>query len=298
MRYGIIVDLMAALEMMFSGGAGGAPSLDAINPVSIIEMAYKRHGINIIELPGDAHFIMPNLLTDEKNVKGLQDLRDEHKLEYTVHLPFMQLHLCSMNNHIRQASINSILEAIRVSENLGGINNYVLHLTSELEDQIGSFDVPRHYKELAWGLFLDKGMVSLEEIIAKSELDPAKICVENNEGIPFSDVYDILLDELDLSICLDVGHAVLQEDETPLDIMKKWKDRVHEIHLHNVRTTRLANRVRIREDHRGIYPGVIDMVAFLNHLESMAFNHPVLLEVMTQEEIAESLDYLRAQGFL
>ncbi|MHA1730892.1 MAG: cobamide remodeling phosphodiesterase CbiR [Promethearchaeota archaeon] len=307
LKFGIIVDIQAALEMALGGGGGpggsggggglGGIGLNRINPVNVVREAHDRHGVKVIELPADANYIIPNILGNEDNVRGLQALRDELDLEYTMHLPFFNLHLCSFNEHVRKASVETQVETILAGEAIGGISNYVLHLTSELEDSIGSFNVEKHYKALAWGFFLDKGMSSLEEIIARTEVDPAKICVENNEGIPFSETYDILIDELGTSICLDVGHAVLQGEETPAGIFKCWGGRVHEVHLHNVLQTLLANRVRVLDDHRGIAEGLIDVDAFLDLLEEGDFSHPVLLEIMSQKEVAESLAYLRERGY-
>lgn len=286
--------------MALGGGdqKGGRPDLSRINPVAIIKQAHDQHGLKIIELPLDANYILSNVVTRPEHIRGMQALRDELGLEYTMHLPFFQLALCSFNPHVRKASIETQVETIKACEAIGGINNYVLHLASELEDSINSFNVESHYKELAWGFFMQNGYESLEEIIARTGIDPKKVCVENNEGIPFTKMYDILIEELGASICLDVGHMVLQGEESPIEFMNRWKDRVHEIHLHNVQRKFLANRVRIHDDHHGLESGVIDIPGFLAHLQKMAFSHPVLLEFMTQKEIKESIAYLKEKQFL
>ncbi len=303
LRWGTVVDIQGALELALGGtdspGKLAGIDLNRINPVTVVREAYKKHGIKIIELPADANYVIPGIMSKKENVEGLQRVREEFGLEYTIHLPFFQQHLCSLNTHIRKASIETQVETINACETLGGINNYVLHLTSELEDDIGAFDVPRHYKDLAWGLFLDKGRESIEEIIARTGITPAKICVENNEGIPFSATYDILLDEFrDMRICLDVGHLILQGDEQPSNFVKKWKDRVGEIHFHNVLYKKIGNRIHSYDDHHGITKGVLDVIDFLNLLESINFKAPVLLEIMTQREIVESITFLREHGFL
>ncbi|MHA1792139.1 MAG: cobamide remodeling phosphodiesterase CbiR [Promethearchaeota archaeon] len=299
LKFGIIVDIQGALELALGGNGNlTGVNLNRINPVEVVRSAFERHGIKVIELPADANYFIPGLIEKEENVRGLQQIRDDLGLEYTIHLPFFQVHLCSLNHHVRAASIKTQVEAIKAYEKIGGINNYVLHLTSELEDQVGSFDVKEHYKDLAWGLFLDKGMESLEEIIDSTGIESSKICVENMEGVPFSRVHDILLDELDVSICLDVGHAILQGEEKPKDFIKRWGSRVHEIHLHNVQKMLLANRVRIFSDHHGIEKGEIDMKSFLDFLRDFEFKHPILLEILTQKEISDSLSYLKANGFM
>lgn len=300
LRFGVIVDIQAALSLALGGGGGkaGVPDFSRIDPVAVVRAAHATHGLRIIELPADANYVIPGIFERPGTIAGLHAAREELGLEYTIHLPFFNVHLCSFNHHVRQASIETQVETITACEQVGGINNYVLHLTAELEDSIGAFDIPSTFKELAWGMFLDKGMASLEEIIARTGVDPRKICVENNEGIPFSKMYDILLDELDVSICLDVGHAVLQGDETPRDIVDRWGTRVHEIHLHNVIQSTVQNRIRVRDDHKGLARGVIDIPAFLGHLEVTGFAHPVLLEITSQDEIVQSIAYLRDRGFL
>lgn len=299
LRFGVIVDIQAALEMAFGGGnRGGGLSLASIDPISFVRKAVERHEVKIIELPADANYLISGIL--DRGASGLVALREELDLEYTMHLPYMQVHLCSFNEHVRAASVDTIVEIITLAEEkIGGIESYVLHVTSELEDNIGAFDIPRHYKELAWGLFLENGYKSMEEIIERTGVPSRKIAVENNEGIPFSDVYDILIDDLDLSITLDVGHAILQGDETPIDIVDRWgPDRIREIHLHNVIRKKVANRITIDSDHHGLDKGVLDVEAFLDHLEEIDYKNPVLLEIMTQEEIASSLAMLRDLGFM
>nr|MDO8119021.1 TIM barrel protein [Candidatus Sigynarchaeota archaeon] len=130
-------------------------------------------------------------------------------------------------------------------------------------------------------------------------ISSGKICVENNEGIPFSTTYDVLLDEFrDMRICLDIGHLILQGDEQPADFVKRWKNRVGEIHFHNVLYKKIGNRIHSYDDHHGIVRGVLDVISFLNFLESINFKAPVLLEITTQKEIVESIAFLRENGFL
>ncbi len=298
LRFGITVDIQAALELAMGGGGAknAVPRFENIDPVAVVRQAYERHGIKVIELPADANYVLSNILT--RGLVPLSKLRDELGIEYTIHLPFFNLALCSLNQHIRAASIETIVENIKACEQMGGINNYVLHVTGDIEDSINSFDIDMHYKELAWGYFLDKGYQSLEEIISRTGVAPAKICVENMEGVPFSRTCDILVNDLGMSICLDVGHAILQGEEHPVDFMTRWKDKVHEIHLHNVLHKTYQNRVRVYDDHHGIKVGVLDVVAFLHHLEALGYKHPVLLEITSQREVAESIAYLRETGFL
>ncbi len=297
LRFGINVDIQAALELALGGEKkSGVPRIGAIDPVAVVRQAYERHGIKVIELPADANYLLSNILT--KSLTPLSALRDQLGIEYTIHLPFFNMALCSFNQHVRAASIETIVENIKAGEQMGGINNYVLHVTGEIEDTINSFDIDAHLKELAWGFFLDKGYQSLEEIISRTGVAPAKICVENMEGVPFSKTCDILVQDLGVSICLDVGHAILQGEEHPVDFMTRWKDKVHEIHLHNVLSKTYQNRVRIYDDHHGIKRGVLDVPSFLRHIEAMEYRYPVLLEITSQLEVAESITYLRETGFL
>jgi sugar phosphate isomerase/epimerase len=301
LRFGVIVDIQAALEMVAGGGRGGSTTLaglnfDAIDPVAIVRQAHDRHGVNIIELPADVNYVIPDILA--RNIEGLRKLRDELGLEYTIHLPYIYLDLCALNPHVRAASVETIVETIKACDAIGGINNLVLHLTSDFEDQVSAFDIAMHYKELAWGLLLDKAYQSLEEIIARTSIDPSRLCIENNESIPFTRMYDIMINDLGTSICLDVGHMILQGEEQPADFVARWQGKVHEIHLHNVLRKTYQNRVRVHDDHHGLERGVIDVPAFLHGLEAAEFQHPVLLEIQAQREITESLEYLRRNEFL
>nr|MDO8114303.1 cobamide remodeling phosphodiesterase CbiR [Candidatus Sigynarchaeota archaeon] len=300
LRFGIIVDTQAALEIAFGGANKPCvlAGIDKIDPVSIVKGAYEKFGIKIIELPLDANCLIPGIVLKKDSIRGMQRFRDLHQLEYTMHLPSFQVALCSANAHVRRGSIEAMVETFKTCEMLGGINNYVLRLTGDLEDQVSLFHMAQKYKELAWNHFLERGYDSLQEIISRTGIDPKKICIENSEGVPFSNMYDVIIDEIGTSICLDVGHVVLQGDEAMIDFMRRWKDKVHEIHLHNVLCKYIANRCRVLDDHHGLAQGIIDVPLFLEYLEKIDFQHPVLLEVSSQKEIVDSISYLKETGFM
>jgi len=136
-----------------------------------------------------------NLPTDAV-VGELRALAQAKNLSYTVHLP-MDIELGSADESVRERSVRKCLRVVSQMAALAPFA-HVLHFQHAVGmNPIPSEDVPR------WTAALER---SIRDLL-KAGLEPGALCVETL-SYPF-ELVEHIVNEYDLSVCLDVGHLLL-----------------------------------------------------------------------------------------
>jgi sugar phosphate isomerase/epimerase len=142
-----------------------------------------------------------------------------HELSFTVHLP-LDAHTGSADERERAAAVGKCRRVIKLTEPLNPFA-WVLHLAGDKRGDAPSDDVPRgcaqHRRSRAelW-----------EDSVA-----PARICVETLDYA--FDCIAPLVEEFDLSVCLDIGHLLITGRDVAAHI-ERWLDRARVFHVHGV----------------------------------------------------------------
>lgn len=113
-------------------------------------------------------------------------------------------------------------------------------------------------------------------------IDPHQISIETLD-YPFEWVADIIR-ELDLSVCLDIGHVILYGYDLE-SIFHRFKDKITIIHLHGVEN---------RKDHIALNRMAPDNWRIVKSLLA-DYHNVVSLEVFALKHLAPSLDFLEQQ---
>jgi sugar phosphate isomerase/epimerase len=156
----------------------------------------------------------------DEDIKLAQKSYDMH---FTVHAPFSDLNLASLNPRIRQSSIDQVTEAIRISSDLG-IEIITIH--------------PGHKSPLG-AYFEDKFIKTNIESIR--ELDKTQkeygviLALENMPRMWISLCHDAkqmkeLIEGTDIKLCFDFGHAYISD--TVYEILDLKEDFIN-IHIHD-----------------------------------------------------------------
>lgn len=165
-----------------------------------------------------------NNLPSPATIAELNELAALYATSYTVHLPL----------DLRLAHPPSIDKARRVIQATRALNPwaYVVHLDGvEIQSNPSPAALARWREQAARSL----------EVIAQEVGNPQLLAVENLENYDPA-AFLPLLDQLPVSLCIDVGHW-LKNIQDPLPYLQAHLDRARVIHLHGSRDGR---------DHRGL----------------------------------------------
>jgi sugar phosphate isomerase/epimerase len=246
----------------------------------------ERHQLQAVELTLDLQAIYPQVF-DASFYASVADLQQELAFACTVHLPFLWIEPASLNEPIRQASLASLRQAAEITCAVD-VQTYVLHLWGSTTGLIVSQLQDPAQRQAVVGALMWQAGRSLADLC--ESIEPADLCVENLEDSLF-DLALPFIEQQGTSICLDVGHLVLQ-GHSELEFLEQHIDRIREIHLHDALVPPTGEQRRA-SDHLALGQGQIDLAAFLQRLEELEYDGPIILEVNSQADLEQSLDQLR-----
>ncbi len=247
----------------------------------------EGYGLSAVELGMDMGIVYPTVF-DAGFYAAVADLQQELGFTCTAHLPFMWLDAASLNEPVRQASVDCLRRAIELAQPVE-VTTYVLHLWGNTTIEINTVlaDSPTHPAVLV-GLMAQAGR-SLAEVCEL--VVPRDLCVENLEA-PSFDVALPLVEKHGVSICLDVGHLAYGNDNA-LNFVARHGDRIREVHLHDFMNESAGGHTHTR-DHLALGQGQMDIAAFLHKLDEIGFDGPVILEVNSKADLEASLEQVRS----
>jgi len=289
MRFGIVpLEFRPAVEKIV---ANGVPDFSRFDIIEIVRQALDIAHISVIEITLDIAHIIPNSIGHQE-IESLVGLKDEYGHSYTAHLPLWSIEPATFNQHIRNASVHSIVESIELVRPLEP-EFYVLHSTGPLASEFSRLEFPPAMQSVISAALAGFSANSVEEIITQSEIDPQKLAIENIE-FPFEFTLQVA-EEYGTSICFDTGHllAKFSGDEDIVDFYKKHKAMITEIHL-NDGSCLEKHGVKIVDDHLALGQGQMPVKSFLTELVKDDFNGPLIFE-LTTEEVLESLNLIERQ---
>ncbi len=247
----------------------------------------EGYGLSAVELGMDMGIVYPTVF-DAGFYAAVADLQQELGFTCTAHLPFMWLDAASLNEPVRQASVDCLRRAIELAQPVE-VTTYVLHLWGNTTIEINTVlaDSPTRPAVLV-GLMAQAGR-SLAEVCEL--VVPRDLCVENLEA-PSFDVALPLVEKHGVSICLDVGHLAYGDDNA-LNFVARHGDRIREVHLHDFMNESAGGHTHTR-DHLALGQGQMDIAAFLHKLDEIGFDGPVILEVNSKADLEASLEQVRS----
>ncbi|MHA1906048.1 MAG: cobamide remodeling phosphodiesterase CbiR [Candidatus Thorarchaeota archaeon] len=268
--------------------SGGVADFFKFNIVDHVRASLEIEHISVAEISADIQHIIPNALS-EQAINGLIDLKDELGHAYTAHLPLWSLELATFNEPIRRGGVKSVVDAINHLEPIDP-EVYVLHSTGALATEFSRENFPKPSGDMISMLMAGFSATSIEEILSQTEINPAKIAVENIE-FPFDITRDVI-DEYGLSICFDTGHLLSKQsgNESMLEFWSKHRDKIIELHLHDGRPSKPDERGYI--DHNILGTGDMPVREFLMELLKDGFDGPIIFE-LSAGEIVESLKHIK-----
>jgi sugar phosphate isomerase/epimerase len=264
----------------------GRPEQSRSARLSAVRRLVEGYGLSAVELTTDLSVVYPQVF-DAGYYGSVADLQQALGFLCSVHLPFLWVDPSSLNETLREASMECMRWAIGVTQPVE-VTTYVLHLWGLTVTQITSvLDRPKERAAIL-GALMRQAARSLEQMC--SYVDPRDLCVENLEDSLFEQALP-LLEQSGASICLDVGHLAWQWGGE-VDFLALHRHRVREVHLHDALSLQAGTGPQVR-DHLPLSAGELDYAAFLHKLDEIGFEGMVILENNNQADLERSLECLQ-----
>ena len=247
----------------------------------------KEHDLQVVEIPLDAAFLYPALFTPNV-LSQMRLVAEENGFYFTAHLPYMWLDLSSINEKMRETSVQCVLEGLRMGEELNAIA-YPLHLMGERAEAIAASSWAEEEKRDFLARMMEQAERSLEEITR--EVEAAKLCLENLGAVAFEPILS-LAKKYKTPLCLDVGHLILQGGD-PVAFIEAYFEAIKEVHLHDVVSTGWAEGKPVLMDHQPLGVGSLDLKGVIEALKTRGYEGVLLVEVMNKEDLLRSLATLQ-----
>ncbi len=275
------VSLYAFTGTLFGGSASAARRL-------ILKALDEARKLNVehIEIPLDAEARLPGTYNEEV-LSALRSMRNEG-VTISAHMPFFDVDLGSLVPEIREASVKTCIRAAKAVEGVD-IDYYVFHAVGGAVENISAEESLDEERRSILASVMANARKSAEELV--EALGREKLVIENTPEVSFEAVYAVIVEPLDIGVCLDAGHALLAGRD-PARLAVSCASRLRLVHVHDV-VTIAHRRVRMSDDHRRLGSGSLDLRALVDALDFIGYNGPIIVEVINPSDLKESIDLLR-----
>lgn len=202
----------------------------------------------------------------------------EHNLACTLHAPFFELYVGSLDFHIREVSRHKIRKAFQLIE-VFRPRSIVCHL---------GFEENKHgYKEAEW---FERSLEGWEHLLELAAAHETPMMLENTyETSPVQ--HEKMLAALDspyARFCLDVGHVMAFARNTWQDWLPALEPWLGQLHLHD--------NHGIRDTHLAPGQGLFDFPGFFAYLATRELTPLVTLEPHQEKGMDDSFRALDEMG--
>jgi sugar phosphate isomerase/epimerase len=250
-------------------------------------MQVIEHGFKHCEISLDLFQVLPVQINDEEKQK-IKNIKKEFDISFSAHFPIWSVELASPNKFIREASVQSCLDAYNKVKFLEpDIDVFVIHPTGAFCSEILRFDMDPKAQKFLLNLLTNYALQSLRKIIQKTNINIYKIAIENIE-FPFENTIDIINKVKGTNLCIDTAHTLggFSGNIDLVEITKKYLDITSEIHLQDYSARKFA------PDHVALGKGTHFPIKFLQIINKNNFKGPIVFELDLTQAI-ESLEFIK-----
>jgi len=203
-----------------------------------------------------------------------EDLLDSYQIKLTVHSPLSDINLASHNQSIRDSSIEEVKKSMDRAVQWNA-DLVVVHPGS----------MPIMGKKIEEKIF-KYNLESLKECADYARDSGIYMCVENMpviESLLYQDLNELnsLLEELDVCMTLDVGHAH-NSGFSPSQMFSY--PRIKHVHL--------SDNDGTFDQHNALGSGSIDFDLIFKNIEKSKYDGVLVVEVKDPQDVITSLDFI------
>ena len=221
------------------------------------------------EIVSEGEHYLPMIAT------SLESLKDSYNLTYSIHAPFNDINIASLNESVREMSVIELIK--------------IMNIAAEMNIKTVTFH-PGLYSMVVSGMeekSVANAKRSLRTIDRMAQECGVRMCMENLPGFKFflghtADEMMDLLEGTNLPVCVDIGHA---NTTGQLDqILDATEGRIMNIHIHD-------NDGK-QDQHLTVGDGNIDFRHVLDKLRGYSGRY--VIESKSFESAVDSLDRLNS----
>ncbi|GBE55616.1 endonuclease IV [archaeon BMS3Bbin15] len=243
--------------------------------LAVSSLAYmKRPYTEFIILAEKMDFESVELILDGHHIKEnfgkLGEVIDSYSLDMSIHAPFSDLNIASLNTRIRSDSLEQIKSAMEVAVDFEA-DTFTFH-----PGRLSPYSVL--YEDKAW----DMNVESIKYLYSEAMNMDLNICIENmpeGYGAMLSSPEDVerLIDSLgDISFTFDIGHACTGEGA--IKMIKTMGKNIKNIHIHD--------NCGEMDEHLAVGDGKINFRSIFSNLNMYRGNF--VIEVHKEEDVLRS----------
>lgn len=233
--------------------------------------------VRFVEIKMDEPYLL-SALSKTKDRESIKDIVKSFNFKYSVHAPYIDINLASVNPTLRKASEKTILKSIAFAADIDAkmVVSHVGRLSRDYPKQM----ITQSLKNV---------IPCLRKLTNASKNYGIIFTIENDHrsndqilaGYPEQLMF--LIQEAGCKFTLDVGHAnTLTKIETFID---KLAEHIVNLHLHD-------NDGK-QDTHLSLGKGNINFLAVLASLRKAGYNGPLIVEVHSSTGLKESVMLLR-----
>ncbi len=237
-----------------------------------------RPSAEIVRIAGEAGFRLLEVILEGHHIQQVgeaSEVAESYGLELSVHAPFADLNIASMNTRIREESLRQLVEAMGYASSLGA-EVFTIH-----PGRLSPYSMwfPEEAKR--------RNLSSIEHLVEHAQEHGLVLCIENSPRYAgallcgIEELREVLesFTSSELSLTLDVGHARTCGDV--LEYLTTLRSRVCNVHLHD--------NTGSEDEHLAVGDGCIDFGRLLRALNA-TYRGGVIIECHRERDVFRSRD--------
>ncbi|MFX1388904.1 MAG: sugar phosphate isomerase/epimerase family protein [Promethearchaeota archaeon] len=234
----------------------------------------EENGLKVVEL-----VIEPTDILYKENSHKLIDLANSYSVKKQVHGPFIDVNLCSHNNHISKASIETYLETLQLCHELNS-SMVTLHpgYANFMLKSIRVFN--KNQLKNAINIILDSSK--------RYDLD---ICLENmpsnaNIMTDYENIVNVynVINRHDLFLTYDTSHYFMSNGNVD-QLWEKFHDKIRNIHI-------VDSYDKKSDKHPPLGTGIIDFKHIFEIIESYNYKSSLIIELSSKASLSQSINFI------
>jgi sugar phosphate isomerase/epimerase len=234
----------------------------------------EENGIDLVELVVD-----PQDLYTEAKKQDFIDLVNSYSLKKQIHGPFIDVNLCSHNNIISQASVETYIETSGLCKRTN-IDLMTIHpgLANFMLESI------RVYNKIQ----LSRAIKKLLDYTRSLNLT---ICLENMPKkthimLDQNNIEEILnsIDRTDLFLTYDTSHFYTNDGDVNL-LWERYHKIIKNVHL-------VENFTTDSDTHPPLGSGKVDFMGILETIRNYQYKGALIVELSSNNDLSNSIDYI------